>query len=198
MRQVSSFLNLHLATFKILRSLKELLLGWQLLNRQGSLQAVCLWVLGISPFKHTVWVNSETRMQDSKVLVEQSRKTDMFSYTFIHSCPCSYQLYLRLRLELYRDLYTRNWETNGSESKVILNSPAQIKKILRHTDKCTPRKWSQHSRAPQGCIDRLPRAGPKVQAANIRPCGQILCPKSYPRMKKHYSYKAVRQLGYPE
>lgn len=74
--------------------------------------------------------------------------------------------------------------SNGSEGKLILSSPLQLKGFLSYSDKCPPRKLH--------CMQELPhrdtRMLPGAQTAKVCTCGQLFCLKTYPRMKNS-SYK---------
>lgn len=195
--QVSSFLSLHLATSKILKSLEELWLGWQYLSRQGSLQPV-RWVSRqpqdasgsrASPHLNTQsgWAvrAASARQPSASWTIKENRH---FFYTFIHSCPCNYQLYLRLSLALYRDLYVWVWETvTVLKAKYYLIVHYSLKDFSVTLISALQRS-SLHSRVPPGeDTSRLPRADPKAWIAKVWTRGQLFCPESYPRMRKNYS-----------
>lgn len=97
---------------------------------------------------------------------------------FTPSCPCNYQLCLRLVLALYRDLYGWDWET-------VLKAKQYL--VVHYTLKdlsVTSKEASPYANFPQGDTRILPRAQP----AKVCTCGQLFCLKTYPRMKNH-SYK---------
>lgn len=127
MEQVSSFLNLHLATFKILGLLEELL--WIAnTSKDRDPCRLCAVRPGISPFKCTLWVSSESKR--AKCLLNNQGKYNLFLsfYSFLSlQLPTLFKIsvstlqgfvWLRLR--------------NGSEGKVILSSPLQLKGLIRY------------------------------------------------------------------